>query len=169
MPFFFFLKDYRFSVACNTKRMNCFPVLIGIVSNALLGIFNVTEVIKTERSTFPPVSRGVTSVRGSSAGTKGQGHQSLYLSVQPAPCEPSCFLGLSKSGMSSHLLWSCEGQVNLLGACHRAWHVPSSFLLQVFPERLPGLAASRCWRYSVQGTGKKKIHLRRELHFARGE
>ncbi|XP_044794428.2 ATP-binding cassette sub-family A member 10 isoform X8 [Bubalus bubalis] len=47
-------RDYRFSVACNTKRMNCFPVLIGIVSNALLGIFNVTEVIKTERSTFPP-------------------------------------------------------------------------------------------------------------------
>uniref|UniRef100_A0A8C0AL92 ATP binding cassette subfamily A member 10 n=1 Tax=Bos mutus grunniens TaxID=30521 RepID=A0A8C0AL92_BOSMU len=47
-------RDYRFSVACNTKRMNCFPVLIGIVSNALLGIFNVTELIKTERSTFPP-------------------------------------------------------------------------------------------------------------------
>uniref|UniRef100_A0A8B9YQI6 ATP binding cassette subfamily A member 10 n=1 Tax=Bos mutus grunniens TaxID=30521 RepID=A0A8B9YQI6_BOSMU len=43
--FFFFLKDYRFSVACNTKRMNCFPVLIGIVSNALLGIFNVTDVL----------------------------------------------------------------------------------------------------------------------------
>ncbi|XP_055264689.1 ATP-binding cassette sub-family A member 10 isoform X3 [Moschus berezovskii] len=47
-------KDYRFSVACNTKRMNCFPVLIGIISNALLGIFNVTELIRTERSTFPP-------------------------------------------------------------------------------------------------------------------
>ncbi|XP_015445118.1 ATP-binding cassette sub-family A member 10 [Pteropus alecto] len=46
-------KDYRFSVACNTKRMNCFPVLMGIVSNALLGIFNYTELIKTERSTFP--------------------------------------------------------------------------------------------------------------------
>lgn len=104
--FFFFLKNYRFSVACNTKRMNCFPVLIGIVSNALLGIFNVTELIKTERSTFPPVSRGVTPVRGRSAGRKGQGCQSLYLSVQPAPCEPSCFLGLSsKSGMSSHLLY----------------------------------------------------------------
>ncbi|KAM5213444.1 ATP-binding cassette sub-family A member 10 isoform 2-T3 [Hipposideros larvatus] len=46
-------KDYRFSVACNTKRMNCFPVLMGIVSNALLGLFNCTELIKTERSTFP--------------------------------------------------------------------------------------------------------------------
>ncbi|CAN0146029.1 unnamed protein product [Rangifer tarandus platyrhynchus] len=46
-------EDYRFSVVCNTKRMNCFPVLIGIVSNALLGIFNVTELIKTESSTFP--------------------------------------------------------------------------------------------------------------------
>ncbi|KAB0343391.1 hypothetical protein FD754_020317, partial [Muntiacus muntjak] len=47
-------KDYRFSVACNTKRMNCFPVLIGIVSNALLGIFYLTELIKMERSMFPP-------------------------------------------------------------------------------------------------------------------
>uniref|UniRef100_A0A667IMR5 ATP binding cassette subfamily A member 10 n=1 Tax=Lynx canadensis TaxID=61383 RepID=A0A667IMR5_LYNCA len=46
-------KDYRFSVACNTKRMTCFPVLMGIVSNALLGIFNFTELIKTERITFP--------------------------------------------------------------------------------------------------------------------
>ena len=47
-------KDYRFSVACNTKRMNCFPVLIGIVSKALLGIFYFTELIKTERTMFPP-------------------------------------------------------------------------------------------------------------------
>ncbi|XP_077636408.1 ATP-binding cassette sub-family A member 10 [Crocuta crocuta] len=46
-------KDYRFSIACNTKRMTCFPVLMGIVSNALLGIFNFTELIKTERSTLP--------------------------------------------------------------------------------------------------------------------
>uniref|UniRef100_A0A8C9D417 ATP binding cassette subfamily A member 10 n=1 Tax=Panthera leo TaxID=9689 RepID=A0A8C9D417_PANLE len=46
-------KDYRFSVVCNTKRITCFPVLMGIVSNALLGIFNFTELIKTERSTFP--------------------------------------------------------------------------------------------------------------------
>uniref|UniRef100_A0A673V8D4 ATP binding cassette subfamily A member 10 n=1 Tax=Suricata suricatta TaxID=37032 RepID=A0A673V8D4_SURSU len=46
-------KDYRFSIACNTKRMTCFPVLMGIVSNALLGIFNFTELIKTERSSIP--------------------------------------------------------------------------------------------------------------------
>nr|XP_019588393.1 PREDICTED: ATP-binding cassette sub-family A member 10 isoform X1 [Rhinolophus sinicus]XP_019588394.1 PREDICTED: ATP-binding cassette sub-family A member 10 isoform X1 [Rhinolophus sinicus] len=46
-------KDYRFSVACNTKRLNCFPVLMGIVSNALLGLFNCTELIKTARSAFP--------------------------------------------------------------------------------------------------------------------
>ncbi|KAF5924387.1 hypothetical protein HPG69_018788 [Diceros bicornis minor] len=48
-------KDYRFSVACNTKRTNCFPVLMGIVSNALLGMFNLTELIKMERSTFPVI------------------------------------------------------------------------------------------------------------------
>ncbi|KAM9597380.1 LOW QUALITY PROTEIN: ATP-binding cassette sub-family A member 10 [Trichechus inunguis] len=46
-------KDYRFSVACNTKRMNCLPVLMGIVSNALLGIFNSTGHIQMERSAFP--------------------------------------------------------------------------------------------------------------------
>lgn len=65
--FFFFLKDYRFSVACNTKRMNCFPVLMGIVSNALLGIFNYTELIKTERSTFPVVSVTLAYLRGNIA------------------------------------------------------------------------------------------------------
>ncbi|XP_006833801.1 PREDICTED: ATP-binding cassette sub-family A member 10-like [Chrysochloris asiatica] len=46
-------KDYTFSVACNTKRINCFPILIGIISNGLLGIFNSTEHIQTERNTFP--------------------------------------------------------------------------------------------------------------------
>ncbi|XP_074080801.1 ATP-binding cassette sub-family A member 10-like [Macrotis lagotis] len=45
-------KHYRFSVACNTKRLNCFPVLMGIISNGLLGIFNPSEYIQTKRSTF---------------------------------------------------------------------------------------------------------------------
>ncbi|XP_005402172.1 PREDICTED: ATP-binding cassette sub-family A member 9 isoform X2 [Chinchilla lanigera] len=45
-------QDHRFSVACNTKRLNCFPVLIDIISNGLLGIFNSTEHIQTGRSTF---------------------------------------------------------------------------------------------------------------------
>ncbi|XP_075850815.1 ATP-binding cassette sub-family A member 10 isoform X2 [Microcebus murinus] len=46
-------KDYSFSVACNTKKMNCFPVLMGIVSNALLGLFNFTDLIQTEKNVFP--------------------------------------------------------------------------------------------------------------------
>ncbi|XP_056673205.1 ATP-binding cassette sub-family A member 10 isoform X2 [Monodelphis domestica] len=45
-------KHYRFSVACNTKRLNCFPVLMSIISNGLLGIFNPSEHIQTKRSTF---------------------------------------------------------------------------------------------------------------------
>ncbi|KAM9005575.1 ATP-binding cassette sub-family A member 10-like isoform 2-T2 [Sarcophilus harrisii] len=45
-------KHYRFSVACNTKRLNCFPVLMGVISNGLLGIFNPSEHIQTKRSTF---------------------------------------------------------------------------------------------------------------------
>uniref|UniRef100_A0A8I5TCY7 ATP binding cassette subfamily A member 10 n=1 Tax=Pongo abelii TaxID=9601 RepID=A0A8I5TCY7_PONAB len=45
-------KDYRFSVACNTKKLNCFPVLMGIVSNALMRIFNSTELIQTESTSF---------------------------------------------------------------------------------------------------------------------
>ncbi|XP_075850818.1 ATP-binding cassette sub-family A member 10 isoform X4 [Microcebus murinus] len=49
-------KDYSFSVACNTKKMNCFPVLMGIVSNALLGLFNFTDLIQTEKNVFPHVS-----------------------------------------------------------------------------------------------------------------
>ncbi|KAH0510511.1 ATP-binding cassette sub-family A member 9 [Microtus ochrogaster] len=45
-------KDLRFSIACNTKRLNCFPVLVDIISNGLLGIFNSSERIQTDRSTF---------------------------------------------------------------------------------------------------------------------
>ncbi|XP_028721099.1 ATP-binding cassette sub-family A member 9 isoform X2 [Peromyscus leucopus] len=45
-------KDLRFSIACNTKRLNCFPVLMDIISNGLLGIFNSSGRIQTDRSTF---------------------------------------------------------------------------------------------------------------------
>ncbi|XP_051014920.1 ATP-binding cassette sub-family A member 9 [Acomys russatus] len=44
-------KDLRFSIACNTKRLNCFPVLMDIISNGLLGIFNSSQRIRTDRST----------------------------------------------------------------------------------------------------------------------
>ncbi|XP_069337758.1 ATP-binding cassette sub-family A member 9 [Eulemur rufifrons] len=44
-------KDHRFSIACNTKRLNCFPVLMDVISNGLLGIFNSSEHIQTDRST----------------------------------------------------------------------------------------------------------------------
>ncbi|ELK37048.1 ATP-binding cassette sub-family A member 6 [Myotis davidii] len=46
-------KDYRFSVVCNTKRLQCFPVLMNIISNALLGMFNHTQQIRTLRGLFP--------------------------------------------------------------------------------------------------------------------
>ncbi|KAM9597862.1 ATP-binding cassette sub-family A member 6 [Trichechus inunguis] len=45
-------KDYRFSVVCNTNRLHCFPVLMNIVSNGLLGMFNLTKYIQTERGTL---------------------------------------------------------------------------------------------------------------------
>uniref|UniRef100_A0A8C5V606 ATP binding cassette subfamily A member 9 n=1 Tax=Microcebus murinus TaxID=30608 RepID=A0A8C5V606_MICMU len=44
-------KEHRFSIACNTKRLNCFPVLMDVISNGLLGIFNSSEHIQTDRST----------------------------------------------------------------------------------------------------------------------
>ncbi|XP_038612933.1 ATP-binding cassette sub-family A member 9-like [Tachyglossus aculeatus] len=44
--------DYRFSAVCHTKRLNCFPVLINIISNALLGILNSTEQIQIQRGYF---------------------------------------------------------------------------------------------------------------------
>uniref|UniRef100_A0AC11BJ09 ATP binding cassette subfamily A member 9 n=1 Tax=Ovis aries TaxID=9940 RepID=A0AC11BJ09_SHEEP len=45
-------KDPRFSIACNTKRLNCFPVLMDIISNGLLGMLNSSEHIQTDRSTY---------------------------------------------------------------------------------------------------------------------
>ncbi|XP_033623170.1 ATP-binding cassette sub-family A member 8-A isoform X2 [Fukomys damarensis] len=48
-------KNYSFSLACNAKRLNCFPVLVDIVSNGLLGILTPSESIHTDRSTYPGV------------------------------------------------------------------------------------------------------------------
>ncbi|XP_008587325.1 PREDICTED: ATP-binding cassette sub-family A member 8 [Galeopterus variegatus] len=45
-------KNYSFSLACNTKRLNCFPVLMDIVSNGLLGMVKPSAHIQTDRSTF---------------------------------------------------------------------------------------------------------------------
>uniref|UniRef100_A0A452R8E6 ATP binding cassette subfamily A member 8 n=1 Tax=Ursus americanus TaxID=9643 RepID=A0A452R8E6_URSAM len=45
-------KSYRFSLACNTKRLNCFPVLMDIISNALLGMITPSAHIQTDRSTL---------------------------------------------------------------------------------------------------------------------
>ncbi|XP_005402165.1 PREDICTED: ATP-binding cassette sub-family A member 6 [Chinchilla lanigera] len=45
-------KDYRFSVVCNTKKLHCYPILMNIVSNGLLRMFNQTQCIRTLRSPF---------------------------------------------------------------------------------------------------------------------
>ncbi|XP_058140613.1 ATP-binding cassette sub-family A member 6 isoform X2 [Dasypus novemcinctus] len=46
-------KDYKFSVVCNTKRLHCFPILMNIISNGLLRMFNHTEHIRIARGTLP--------------------------------------------------------------------------------------------------------------------
>nr|XP_002748709.2 ATP-binding cassette sub-family A member 6 isoform X1 [Callithrix jacchus]XP_008995894.2 ATP-binding cassette sub-family A member 6 isoform X1 [Callithrix jacchus] len=46
-------KDYRFSIVCNTKRLHCFPVLMNIISNGLLHMFNHTQHIRIDSSPFP--------------------------------------------------------------------------------------------------------------------
>uniref|UniRef100_A0A8D2JF64 ATP binding cassette subfamily A member 8 n=1 Tax=Sciurus vulgaris TaxID=55149 RepID=A0A8D2JF64_SCIVU len=45
-------EKYHFSLACNTKRLNCFPVLMDIVSNGLLGMASPSAHIQTDTSTF---------------------------------------------------------------------------------------------------------------------
>uniref|UniRef100_A0A673V4C3 ATP binding cassette subfamily A member 8 n=1 Tax=Suricata suricatta TaxID=37032 RepID=A0A673V4C3_SURSU len=49
-------KNYSFSLVCNTKRLNCFPVLMDIISNALLGMVKPEAHIQTDRSTFSKMS-----------------------------------------------------------------------------------------------------------------
>uniref|UniRef100_A0A673V7P4 ATP binding cassette subfamily A member 6 n=1 Tax=Suricata suricatta TaxID=37032 RepID=A0A673V7P4_SURSU len=46
-------KDYRFSVVCNTLRLHCYPILVNIISNGLLQMFNSTQNIRIERSPYP--------------------------------------------------------------------------------------------------------------------
>ncbi|NWH99750.1 ABCAA protein, partial [Tichodroma muraria] len=40
------LKSYRFTVLCHLEAVNCFPVLVNIISNALLRTFNSTRHIQ---------------------------------------------------------------------------------------------------------------------------
>ncbi|XP_029401593.1 ATP-binding cassette sub-family A member 6 isoform X2 [Mus pahari] len=47
-------KDYRFSVVCNTKRLHCFPILMNVISNGILRMFNHTQYIRIKEDTFPP-------------------------------------------------------------------------------------------------------------------
>ncbi|XP_037665334.1 ATP-binding cassette sub-family A member 6 isoform X2 [Choloepus didactylus] len=46
-------KDYNFSIVCNTKKIHCFPILMNIISNGLLRMFNHTEYIRIVRSSLP--------------------------------------------------------------------------------------------------------------------
>lgn len=43
-------KNYRFSLTCNTKRLNCFPVLVDIVSNGLLRMVKPSARIQTHKT-----------------------------------------------------------------------------------------------------------------------
>ncbi|XP_016056951.1 PREDICTED: ATP-binding cassette sub-family A member 8-like [Miniopterus natalensis] len=47
-------KNYRFSLTCNTKRLNCFPVLVDIVSNGLLRMVKPSARIQTHRTILFP-------------------------------------------------------------------------------------------------------------------
>ncbi|NWV78424.1 ABCA6 protein, partial [Dasyornis broadbenti] len=40
------LKSYRFTVLCHLEAINCFPVLVNVISNALLGTLNSTRHIQ---------------------------------------------------------------------------------------------------------------------------
>ncbi|XP_028617078.1 ATP-binding cassette sub-family A member 6 isoform X1 [Grammomys surdaster] len=45
-------KDYRFSAVCNTKRLHCFPILMNVISNGILQMFNHSRYIRIEESIY---------------------------------------------------------------------------------------------------------------------
>uniref|UniRef100_A0A674KC10 ATP binding cassette subfamily A member 10 n=1 Tax=Terrapene triunguis TaxID=2587831 RepID=A0A674KC10_9SAUR len=49
---------FRFSMMCHAKRINCFPVLMNIISNALLRTLNSTRHIQVSTRMLPMVSSG---------------------------------------------------------------------------------------------------------------
>ncbi|NXC42520.1 ABCAA protein, partial [Penelope pileata] len=46
------LKSYRFTIFCHLEAVNCFPVLVNIISNALLRTFNSTAHIRVWNNPF---------------------------------------------------------------------------------------------------------------------
>ncbi|NWT78015.1 ABCA9 protein, partial [Lanius ludovicianus] len=49
------LKSYRFTVLCHLEAINCFPVLVNIISNALLRTLNCTQHIQIWSHPFFPL------------------------------------------------------------------------------------------------------------------
>uniref|UniRef100_A0A8C0EG58 ABC transporter domain-containing protein n=1 Tax=Bubo bubo TaxID=30461 RepID=A0A8C0EG58_BUBBB len=76
------LKSYRFTVLCHIEAINCFPVLVNVISNALLRALNSTVHIRIWSHPFFSVS----ILRGS--------HVGLSVPINPpssvVALEPSC-------------------------------------------------------------------------------
>uniref|UniRef100_A0A674K916 ABC transporter domain-containing protein n=1 Tax=Terrapene triunguis TaxID=2587831 RepID=A0A674K916_9SAUR len=59
-----FLQSYRFTVMCSIETINCFPVLVNIISNALLRTLNSTAQIRIWSHPFFSVTRSQLRVSG---------------------------------------------------------------------------------------------------------
>uniref|UniRef100_A0A452T9I6 ATP binding cassette subfamily A member 8 n=1 Tax=Ursus maritimus TaxID=29073 RepID=A0A452T9I6_URSMA len=104
-------KSYRFSLACNTKRLNCFPVLMDIISNALLGMITPSAHIQTDRSTLLRVSILTLLHQDLNSSPSGISQITLLVSIDDYKSKAQSQLWIS--GLFPSAYWFGQGLVDV--------------------------------------------------------
>ncbi|CAM4649612.1 ABC-type organic anion transporter ABCA8 isoform X1 [Caretta caretta] len=139
-------KHFRFSVMCHAKRINCFPVLMNIISNALLRNLNSTRHIQVTTRMSPMIS--------SEHGIRLLWHSILFMSILASGLAPHFAMSsigdykikahsqLWTSGMFPSAYWCGQALVDIPLCCALLFTMTGiMFLINYKISLTPGLLA----------------------------
>uniref|UniRef100_A0A8C3TCE6 ATP binding cassette subfamily A member 10 n=1 Tax=Chelydra serpentina TaxID=8475 RepID=A0A8C3TCE6_CHESE len=139
-------KHFRFSMMCHGKRINCFPVLMNIISNALLRNLNSTRHIQVTTRTTPMMPPEL--------GVRFLWHSILFMSVLASGFAPHFAMSsigdykikahsqLWTSGMFPSAYWCGQALVDIPLCCVLLFTMTGIMFLINYDVRLtPGLLA----------------------------
>uniref|UniRef100_A0A8C3XVR1 ATP binding cassette subfamily A member 10 n=1 Tax=Chelydra serpentina TaxID=8475 RepID=A0A8C3XVR1_CHESE len=132
-----FLQHFRFSMMCHGKRINCFPVLMNIISNALLRNLNSTRHIQVTTRTTPMMPPEL--------GVRFLWHSILFMSVLASGFAPHFAMSsigdykikahsqLWTSGMFPSAYWCGQALVDIPLCCLRLGSTNVPIKMSVIP------------------------------------
>ncbi|XP_065271404.1 ABC-type organic anion transporter ABCA8-like [Emys orbicularis] len=139
-------KHFRFSMMCHAKRINCFPVLMNIISNALLRNLNSTRRIQVSTRMLPMILNG--------HGLRLLWHSIIFMSVLASGFAPHFAMSsigdykikahsqLWTSGMLPSAYWCGQALVDIPLCCVLLFTMTGiMFLISYQASLTPGLLA----------------------------